>query len=868
MKMNELIRYDIPPDILRLWREGESDILLPLQELAVKRHGLFGDDNLLIQAPTSSGKTFIGEMAAIHTALRRKKVIYLVPLKALAEEKYQDFKEKYSPYGLDVIISTRDRREFDRRLENGNFSIAVIVYEKLSQLLVRRPERLQEVALVIADELEILSDPDRGALVEILLTRILQSDTRLVGLSAVIGHAHELAEWMEAHLISYERRPVELRYGVLHEGEFRYRTYNERGEGQEPMLGAHSDSAWEILTENVCEFASKGEPCLIFAKARQESRRGAELLSRRLELPAARETIAALEKLESTFCREALLNTLNVGVAFHSADLSPDERRVVEQGFRAGEIKVIVSTSTLALGMNLPARNVFISADKWRYDNRLGMPWKSPILRAEHDNMGGRAGRFGAGHEFGRAILIATTPFEYETLWRRYIESECEPIEPRLAKGPLEDYVLGLIASRYCRSDEELHQFLESTLSGRWIWRETLTAEETAFRVRTATNRAMDAGVLTKHPDGRIEATPLGLAAAAKGISIASTLEIEHWIAESETRLWGDLDLILAAGMTPDGRMLQVSLTSQEYEHADYVGMLKRITEREDISADVPLNRLRNCLQMPFFEEVRAVKAALFLSEWVDHASLRDLEERYHTTAGQILAAADQVSWLVDATAALAMALGAPQSFIERIRTLSERIQRGLRAEALPLARLGLPALNRNMLAMLVGRGLFAPETLAETPIETLTNWMPVVEARRLKEWAVRSIEKTAEEASRVEIPPARVPVLVVDDRKPGEITLDGVKIRLQEKQYRLIHVLASWPGECVPYDTIYERIWGDVIVEPNQMHFQKRKALDCIAEAVPNRTDLITTIPKRGFVLNLAPDEVLLHAAPVSTAA
>ena len=145
MKINELVRYDIPPEILALWRESESDILLPLQELAVKRHDLFGDGNLLIQAPTSSGKTFIGEMAALRAALHRKKVVYLVPLKALAEEKYHAFREKYAPYGLRVIVSTRDRREFDRDLENGTFSIAVVVYEKLSQLLVRRPERIEEM---------------------------------------------------------------------------------------------------------------------------------------------------------------------------------------------------------------------------------------------------------------------------------------------------------------------------------------------------------------------------------------------------------------------------------------------------------------------------------------------------------------------------------------------------------------------------------------------------------------------------------------------------------------------------------------------------------------------------------------------------
>ena len=162
MKMTELLRHDVPPEIIRLWQERESETLLPLQEMAIRRHGLFKGGNLLIQAPTSSGKTFIGEMAAIRTALRRKKVVYLVPLKALAEEKFDDFHRKYAAYGLEVIISTRDRREFDRQLECGNFSIAVVVYEKLAQLLVRRPERIEEIELIIADELELLSDPDRG----------------------------------------------------------------------------------------------------------------------------------------------------------------------------------------------------------------------------------------------------------------------------------------------------------------------------------------------------------------------------------------------------------------------------------------------------------------------------------------------------------------------------------------------------------------------------------------------------------------------------------------------------------------------------------------------------------------------------------
>lgn len=142
MKLTELLRYDLPPELIRLWQEQEGPTLLPLQEQAIKRHKLLEGGNFMIQAPTSSGKTFVGEIAALQTALRRKKVIYLVPLKALAEEKYDDFRRKYADYGIEVIVSTRDRREFDGKLESGDFSIAVMVYEKLAQLLVRRPERL------------------------------------------------------------------------------------------------------------------------------------------------------------------------------------------------------------------------------------------------------------------------------------------------------------------------------------------------------------------------------------------------------------------------------------------------------------------------------------------------------------------------------------------------------------------------------------------------------------------------------------------------------------------------------------------------------------------------------------------------------
>ncbi|MCX5757318.1 MAG: helicase-related protein, partial [Candidatus Hydrogenedentes bacterium] len=661
---------------------------------------------------------------------------------------------------------------------------------------------------------------------------------------------------------------VELRYGVLYNGVFQYKTHNERLNGEEELVHLVGESMWDTLIENVRMLAERGESCLVFVKAKQESRRAAEVLSQRVSLPAAPETIESLRELESTRSRNGLLDTCTNGVAFHNADLSTEERQAVEMGFRAGEIKVIVSTSTLAAGMNLPAQNVFISAEKWRYDDRLNMPWKTPILRGEYENMGGRAGRFGAGHAFGRSILVAATPFDRESLWRRYVDGEREPIEPRLAHDSLENHVLRLVAARVCRTDSELRQFLDGTLTAHWVWRPTLTPEEIAFRIRAATNRAADAGVILSDPErGRLEPTPFGLAVASSGVLIETGRHLEHWVLESQRRIWSDIDLLLAAAMTRDGRTLSMSLTVQEYERADYVGQIKEVAGMDDIAADVPLNRIRNCALMPFFDEVRAIKTALVLADWIDHAAVGDIEERYQVMAGQIRAAADQIAWLIDAAASVAVAMGAPEAFIERIATLSKRVQHGLRDDALPLARLGFPGLNRSALIALAARGLNTPETLARVTPESLQGWLPAHTARLLKEWAL----KTRGDG----VPPAIEPVsarcdpaLVVDDRHPTEILLDGVHIRLQEKQFRFIRVLAAAPGECIPYNTLYKKVWGDTIVNESQMSFQKRKLLARIAEHLPGRSDLVMTVPKRGFVLTLPPEDVLLHARPVTSAA
>ena len=221
MKIKKLKNYGIPSPILNIWGKGCSPYLLPIQEEAVRNYGVLDykggntrlprrfasrndkkedtrndkeeggrmqyaptgandkksvlrqdNNNLLVIAPTSSGKTFIGEMAVITQVIHQKKVIYLVPLRSFAEEKYRHFKNLYSSYGIEMAVSTRDHREDDQRIIQGNYKIAVMVYEKFYYFLLKHPDFLIDVSLVVIDKMQLINNPKWGPLMENLIDHL------------------------------------------------------------------------------------------------------------------------------------------------------------------------------------------------------------------------------------------------------------------------------------------------------------------------------------------------------------------------------------------------------------------------------------------------------------------------------------------------------------------------------------------------------------------------------------------------------------------------------------------------------------------------------------------------------------------------
>jgi len=864
MKMADLVQYGIPGELIQKWASCESDSLLPLQEIAVKKYGLFSGSSMVIQAPTSSGKTFIGEMAAVRAALNRKKAVYLVPLKALAEEKYRDFTEKYGSYGIRVIVSSRDFREFDADLEKGDFSIAIVVYEKMAQLFARRPERFEEVTLVIVDELEMLADEKRGQTLELLLTQILMREKRpqLIGLSATLGDGEEVAGWLGAKFVAWHKRPVELRQGVLYSGRFKYRTYNDREEGHEKMVRSDDGTTGADLRANVISLVERDEQSLVFVKGKEESRRVALDFAGSLPDTAARGAIEKLSSMEPTRSRQLLMECLEHGVAFHNADLSAAERRAIESSFKQGEIKVIVATTTLAMGMNLPAKNVLIEPDRWKYDDRFGTPWISSISQAEYENMAGRAGRLTLEPEFGRAILVAATPYEREVLWRRYVEGECRPLEPQLANGKLEDHILKLVASGMASTGTEAVNVLRSTLTGRRIWMKKLGEEEFCRNVHVAIETLIREGALERDEHEHLAASPFGRAVTTCGICMETGRAIEHWIAKSKDRYWEEVDLILALALTRDGRMPHVSMSSHEYECAGYLDRLRSERRTSDWTSDVPINRLLNVSSLPLFDEMKAIKVALFLKRWIELVPVREIEEECSTMAGQIVSAAEQLSWLVDSAIEIAKTAGHTEQLCDQMGELSDRLTFGVSSEALELARLRIDGLDRRGIGGLVAARCVTPESIAEAPLEKL--------ALIVGERAAQILEhKVPKQSLNVPQNGPRAFDLLIDDRRPGIVTIAGQEIRLPERPYRLIRLLAERPQECFTYDEIYSELWGpDIFVENNQMHQHKSEILRRTRSCLPENYELIQTIPKRGFMLNVPPELVrIIRTTSVKTA-
>jgi len=219
MKLSE-IKKDIPKDLYDVLKKDIEE-LRPAQEKALKK-GLLKGKNLLICTPTASGKTLIAELVGLKSIIEGKgKIIYIVPLKALASEKFKDFKKRYGKL-IKIAMSIGDFDSSDSYLID--YDLIITTSEKLDSLTRHHAPWLKYVKVVVIDEIHLLNDPGRGPTLEILITmlRELLKDVQILGLSATIGNPEELSQWLDAGLVVDNWRPVKLHKGIYYKGKVEF----------------------------------------------------------------------------------------------------------------------------------------------------------------------------------------------------------------------------------------------------------------------------------------------------------------------------------------------------------------------------------------------------------------------------------------------------------------------------------------------------------------------------------------------------------------------------------------------------------------------------------------------------------------------
>ena len=442
---------------------------------------ILNGENTLVAIPTASGKSllaYMGMVKRISEGHSRSKAIYIVPLKALAMEKYEDLSAIAEAMGWSVGLGIGDATAEAKNIDDCN--ILVCTSEKLDSLLRHRAELVSDVCCVVADEFHLMNDGTRGPTLEINLTRLrhIKPDAQIIALSATVGNSQELATWLDATLIQSDWRPVALEYATFHDFHVEPRKIQSPGdEGDHGTLspprdleGLKSHPVWSVVDDGL----TQGAQVLMFVGTRRSAQSEAKNLAKRVRKRLEKEDPERLSSLKELADKltgrsqsnlaEQLAACLSSGVGFHHAGLTNAQRKDVEAAFKNGLLVALTATPTLAAGVNLPARRVLVRDIK-RWDDGMSRPL--PVMEVRQ--MLGRAGRPKYDTK-GEAWVYCKGTDGWEVadaVSDRYFFGPIEDISSKLASEPaLRMHVLASIATGGLVHKGSIEHFFSSTFLG------------------------------------------------------------------------------------------------------------------------------------------------------------------------------------------------------------------------------------------------------------------------------------------------------------------------------------------------------------------------------------------------------------------
>ncbi|XP_077294187.1 DNA polymerase theta [Arctopsyche grandis] len=692
--------------------------------------------NLVYSAPTSAGKTLVAEILTIKTVLeRRKKVIIVLPFVSVVREKMFYFQDIFSESGVRV------EGFMGSQTPPGGFQsvhIAICTIEKANSLVNRLLEdgNISDLGAVVVDELHLLGDSHRGYILELLLTKLLYITKRsedvhiqIIGMSATLPNLDMLSNWLQADLYKTNFRPIPLEEQCLMSGAI----YNSKFEliRQLPLskdLPKDNDNIIYLCletimqdcsvlifcpTKNWCENLAKQISATFQNLGYSDSEFGI-ILRKQLKGDEIKEVLEQLKRSPVGLDRE-LATTVSFGVAFHHAGLTLDERDIIEGAFKRNVVRVLVATSTLSSGVNLPARRVIVRSPTF---------YSKPIHISTYKQMIGRAGRMGMDSA-GESILICSPNDKNIAigLMSKPFDSlsSCLEGEDRLMRAVLE-----AIASGVATNKEEVQMFIDCTLLMNSSCDKSLNCY-----CENILKQLQEYELIRKIKDEEkscIIATPLGKACLSSSMSPQDGLTLfielqrarESFVLETDLHMiylvtpysicsqWGDLDWLhflklwesLSAAMKRVGKLIGIQESfiyrcMRNFQKNNAPGLMKKyqVYKRfytalalQDLVNEIPLNKVADKFNCP-------------------RGMLQSLQQSAATFAGMVTAFSNQLGW---------------NSFKTLVSQFQDRLHFGIQSELLDLMR--LQSLNGLRARAIFNMGIETVCQLATTNISIIEN--------------------------------------------------------------------------------------------------------------------------------------------------
>jgi helicase len=631
----------------------------PAQKAVLDAGLLDNPENYIIAIPTASGKTLLGVMAALRTILDGGKVVYAVPLLSIQNEKVKEFK-KFEEHGIKV------------GKHPSSSDLAVMVFESYDALTRFSWNTLSEVDLLIVDEFHMIGEYSRGPTIECAITRsrMLNEGMRIIALSATLQNMEELSTWLAAQVVEHDYRPVPLFKDILNAEEFGTKNKN--------------DVILSILKDSVDESSQ----AMVFVSTRRFTESLASYLAEKIKrnLPEdkkkAFQTVA--EKILDVPRRKGSLPTevchklaecAQNGMAFHHAGLFDQQKEIIEEEFRAGNLLMITATPSLMYGVNLPSKNVVI-----RDYTRWTSQGPQPIPVFDYLQMSGRAGRPGYDEE-GFSYLIAKTLPEAEQLQYQYIYGEIEATNSRLLENrdAVFRQIISQVASGMAKNPKELMDFFKETFSGFQITHSeysSLFASDTLeFQIKEALDFLIENGMIQAVPEG-LKATTFGMLVAKSNYAVETAVRLKEF-ARSDANT--DMSrLVYEICRTPDIILLS----------------LKGRKTRD------PIRERLNKAGLFVVDVGNQEATAATLMEWMDERSEYEIENAFNVYAASTRRAAYDASLLVKFHREICQIMGI-YTGLDSMETLAARLYYGVKLELLPLV-VGIKRLGRKRARALV----------------------------------------------------------------------------------------------------------------------------------------------------------------------